>query len=382
MKKTNLFLNLIIFAVVAGQFLFTKASAQTQGAKCLSCITVETDSIASPICAGTTINVSYTVVNGQDLDSANIFYVELSDSAGSFSNAPDTLGWLAATTDSVISAFIPSNTPWSATYRIRIVTNDTTNTITIVDNGDDLTINPQPWVEVTAWDSLICLGSTDTLTAVATGGAGVYTSYTWSGNNPSVTDTAYFTPGTVGVKAWSVVVTDSNSCVSMPDTAWVTVDTLNLGVTVIGDTLSADQAANATYQWWNCDGDSVITGATSQEYVVNAIGNYAVIVTVANCSDTSICYNVSTTGIAQSQLEANVSIYPNPFSTQTTILFAESQQNAVVKIIDVYGKEVKSYNFSGTQLTVEKGDMAAGVYFVQIQTKQGNMSRKIVVNQQ
>lgn len=379
MKKTNLFLSLILLAVVSSQSLFTKVLAQNT-AKCLSCVGVETDSITTnPICAGTIISVSYTVSNSNELDSTNVFIIELSDSAGTFTN-PIVLDSVAGTTDSIVNVAIPSNTAWSATYRIRVISSNPPAQF-ISDNGDDLTINPRPWVQVTAWDSLICLGSTDTLTAVATGGAGAYSSYAWSNNNTSVIDTAYFTPATVGVKAWSVTVTDTNNCVSIPDTAWVTVDTLNLGVTVLADTLTSNQVANATYQWWNCDNDTAITGATSQQYIALAAGNYAVIVTVADCSDTSNCYNVTTTSISKVQLDVNVTVYPNPFSTETTILFGETQQNATVKIVDIYGKTVKSYNFSGTQLIVEKGNMAAGVYFIQMQTKQGSISRKIVVNQ-
>lgn len=66
----------------------------------------------------------------------------------------------------------------------------------------------------------------------------------------------------------------------------------------------------------------------------------------------------------QNQL-SDFSIYPNPFNCQTTFSYSESQKNLIIKIIDLTGKEIKNINFTGTQLTIEKGELSAGVYFVQ-----------------
>lgn len=51
---------------------------------------------------------------------------------------------------------------------------------------------------------------------------------------------------------------------------------------------------------------------------------------------------------------------------KTSITFSKEQKHITIKITDESGKEVKSFDFSGKQLTIEKGDMPAGVYFVQV----------------
>ena len=59
-------------------------------------------------------------------------------------------------------------------------------------------------------------------------------------------------------------------------------------------------------------------------------------------------------------------VFPNPFTSQTTISFSKELKNATLKIVNLVGKEVKTLHFSGTQLIIEKGDLIAGVYFIQV----------------
>ena len=74
----------------------------------------------------------------------------------------------------------------------------------------------------------------------------------------------------------------------------------------------------------------------------------------------------TTVGINESSINTTIDIAPNPFPSQTTISFSEEQTNTTIKITDILGKEIKALNFSGTQCTIEKGTMQAGIYFVQI----------------
>ncbi len=73
-------------------------------------------------------------------------------------------------------------------------------------------------------------------------------------------------------------------------------------------------------------------------------------------------------------------IYPNPFTFQTTIYFTAEQNNTTIKITDPLGKEIKIINFSGRQLTIEKGEMDAGIYFLQTTDEKKNIaSKKIII---
>ncbi len=86
------------------------------------------------------------------------------------------------------------------------------------------------------------------------------------------------------------------------------------------------------------------------------------------------------TGIAENDLASNINIYPNPFSSQTTITFAQEQKNTSIQIMDVLGKELKTLSFTGKQLIIEKGEMKEGTYFLNIKTEQGIVSKKIIIN--
>jgi uncharacterized repeat protein (TIGR01451 family) len=88
-----------------------------------------------------------------------------------------------------------------------------------------------------------------------------------------------------------------------------------------------------------------------------------------------------TAGVANIQHPASVSIYPNPFTEQTTITFSEEQKNTVVRITDVLGKEMKTVTLSAARnIVIDKGEMSKGIYFVEITDNMKNrINRKIIV---
>ncbi len=69
-------------------------------------------------------------------------------------------------------------------------------------------------------------------------------------------------------------------------------DQINTNVTLSDGTLTAE-ATGVSYQWINCDSGDTIVGATSQTFTPDTTGNYAVILSNANCSATSECIYVA-----------------------------------------------------------------------------------------
>ncbi len=87
-----------------------------------------------------------------------------------------------------------------------------------------------------------------------------------------------------------------------------------------------------------------------------------------------------TTSVTEIHTGSGITIYPNPFTSQTTIAFKEEQKNCTIRLLDVVGKEIKTINFTGRQLTIEKEEMKNGIYFVQIIDANKNvLNKKIVV---
>ncbi len=75
------------------------------------------------------------------------------------------------------------------------------------------------------------------------------------------------------------------------------------------------------------------------------------------------------------------SIAPNPFTDQTSIFFADTQNKTTIVITDILGKEIRTIIFSGNQLDISKNEMTAGIYFVKAIDKNNNVINKKVVLQ-
>ena len=84
--------------------------------------------------------------------------------------------------------------------------------------------------------------------------------------------------------------------------------------------------------------------------------------------------------ISENVLENIVSVFPNPFSSQTTLSLSKEVENALLRIYDLEGNEVKSINFSGKQIAIERGNLSGGTYLYKIVSKNNTISAgKIIV---
>jgi hypothetical protein len=188
--------------------------------------------------------------------------------------------------------------------------------------------------------------------------------------NFSVNDTAFYTCYMTNQCGYTETATEIKLVVSPLPT--LPVITLNEG--------QLNSTSAFSYQWYL--NGTIIAGANSQTYTPTQIGNYTVeIADNTGCSSTSTPYNFLATGINTTENEINeVKIFPNPFDIETTISFSKEQKNSTIKITDILGKEIKTLNFTGSQLLIEKGEMIKGVYFIQISNENKiSINKKIVV---
>ena len=78
--------------------------------------------------------------------------------------------------------------------------------------------------------------------------------------------------------------------------------------------------------------------------------------------------------------EFPISIFPNPVANDFRILFSEEQNHASITLTDILGNTIREINFSGKQLTIAKGEMKAGIYFVVIiDTYKNVVTKKIIM---
>lgn len=62
----------------------------------------------------------------------------------------------------------------------------------------------------------------------------------------------------------------------------------------------------------------------------------------------------------------SVNIFPNPFSSHSSIAFSDELKDASFIIYDVVGKQIRTIDFSGKQLSIKRENLKSGIYFYQI----------------
>ena len=89
-----------------------------------------------------------------------------------------------------------------------------------------------------------------------------------------------------------------------------------------------------------------------------------------------------TTAVNVTSEKSNVAVYPNPFTNQAVITFSQEQINTTVNIMDLQGKVVKTFLMNGTNnLIIEREQMKAGIYFVQIMFEKRSVVNKNIIVQ-
>ncbi len=136
------------------------------------------------------------------------------------------------------------------------------------------------------------------------------------------------------------------------------------GITV---TLGPDTHVGDCSQYINKSGDyhGHLTQA-GQDYVAPVVTNFFLGSTTAMWSE--------------SNLIANISVYPNPFSSSAT-LHTDVLNNATITICNSLGQVVREIkNVSGQTNTLCRGNLANGIYFFRLTEKNKNSAvRKLVI---
>lgn len=148
----------------------------------------------------------------------------------------------------------------------------------------------------------------------------------------------------------------------------LTILPINTAVQQNGPLLTATQAG-ATYQWIDCNnGNAPIAGATNQSYTATQDGDYAVVLMLNGCVDTSACVNVTGTGGVASFPADAIQVYPNPTSGAFTIALGEVMQAVEITLIDLTGKTIARLVAQHTDVVQLRIDGPAGMYGVEVRS--------------
>ena len=160
----------------------------------------------------------------------------------------------------------------------------------------------------------------------------------------------------------------------------LTINQISSNIVWVDSTLSVIEN-QGTYQWINCNNGTIINGENENYFSPTYSGNYAVIISSDNCSDTSSCFNFIHLDIKKLK-DQKLSIHPNPFTTSLTINVEGGLDEGMrIRIIDLLGKEIINtpINSNVTQFAGNQFDQ--GVYIVELRNQEKVIGRSRVVKQ-
>ncbi|MFL5752664.1 MAG: PKD-like domain-containing protein [Bacteroidia bacterium] len=217
-----------------------------------------------------------------------------------------------------------------------------------------------------------------------TGTTGVTNSWDYGNGSPAATgdnvNYSYPAPGT-----YTVTQTVTQGICTSSSSAVITVfaDPAAPTISQSGNVLTSSAASG---NQWYLNG-TLIPGETNPAMTITQSGNYTVIVTDANsCTSTSSSFSGTFTGIAESSVISGLSVYPNPNNGMFSIsMNVNAKEDLVISLVNAIGQVVfaeQVKDFSGKfNRSFSTDQYGAGVYFLSIKAKNGNVTRRIMVNE-
>ncbi|WP_445721751.1 T9SS type A sorting domain-containing protein [Flavobacterium sp.] len=180
----------------------------------------------------------------------------------------------------------------------------------------------------------------------------------------------------VGVHTITYTLTDDNLCTnSASDTVEVFGAIDNTISEVTTGILTANEAG-ATYQWYQCT-NSLITGATSQDYEPTALGDYKVEITVGSCTVESTCYTLTALDASSFENKSTFMMYPNPTNG---LLNIDSNFDGDFSIANQLGQTVKLFKVnSNLENSINVENLADGIYFIKGSNGTQIVSQRLII---
>ena len=183
-----------------------------------------------------------------------------------------------------------------------------------------------------------------------------------------------FNPGTTTV---SYTLEDDNGNTSQYQFT-VTYQEMEVPVVSFADgTLTVENAGS--YQWIDCEGDTIIDGETSSSFTPQKSGVYAVILSQGGCSDTSDCHRVTISGIGDEMQDPDFQVYPNPGHNYVTLDLGQEQTKISIKVVEMTGKILLIEEFDRLRkIDLDISTYKPGLYFIHIQSDQHSGVSKLI----
>lgn len=154
----------------------------------------------------------------------------------------------------------------------------------------------------------------------------------------------------------------------------------NTLVTNGGNVLSINgNPIGTTYQWIDCNGNTILPGETNEDFYPSYNSTYAVIINNNGCIDTSACVTVSKIGLEEVSTSDVVSIYPNPITNNTLNIKTGVYANNGIHIIvrNNLGVVLREYHMNGYETQILLPDYN-GLLFVDVIIDNKRITKKLI----
>ena len=156
---------------------------------------------------------------------------------------------------------------------------------------------------------------------------------------------------------------------------YLTVAVLNPSIILSNDTLTA--TGNGAVQWYDCNTQQIINGATNNTYIATSSGDYAAIITNGNCSDTTACKSYN--GMNELQNANNeLQVYPNPSTEKLNIKINSAFTHCNIEISNLLGEKIILQDIESTNTSVNIQKLPSGIYFIKVKSDEWSAVRKVV----
>lgn len=216
-------------------------------------------------------------------------------------------------------------------------------------------------------DSVITLDLTINYSNTGTDVVSACDSYTWIDGNTYTTsnNTATHT------------LTNSAGCDSLITLDLTIVSTV-AGIAQVDDVTLESTNSGADYIWIDCVTGLAIPGETAQTFEATVNGEYAVVVTENNCSDTSDCMVIDQVRLDEVPMYA-LRVYPNPNNGQFTVDFGQ-KMNGDLLLRAMDGRLVSMQQMTDKkEAMIDVRGVESGVYILELFTEQGLITQRITI---
>ncbi|MBK8145447.1 MAG: SBBP repeat-containing protein [Bacteroidetes bacterium] len=131
-------------------------------------------------------------------------------------------------------------------------------------------------------------------------------------------------------------------------------------------------ATNATYQWISCNPFQELIGETNQTFTAQTNGDYALIVTINGCTDTSFCHTVMGLNTNDLSKTNSIQLFPNPVKKMLQVF---SDLKVRKEIYNSMGQLLYTTKIASYQDEIDMSPYSSGIYYIKV----GTIAKKFIV---